>query len=171
MEEMKTMDAPSLSFGSAAFTVSMWLVRLIANTLSQLSRVVPSSHGPPAPMPTFSTSPSSPPSFAMRFLDHARDVVFLRDIGGDRERAAFAQRDRRFRRFGIAIRDGDLRALAREQHAHRAAIADRRVVLADIHLPAADDKNALACQPASAGRSALAFVRCVGLPFRHARSS
>src|SRR6185437_15131675 len=59
MEEMKTIDAAFARCGIAYFTVSMWLVRLTATTLFQLSSEVPSSHAPPAPIPTLSSLPSA----------------------------------------------------------------------------------------------------------------
>jgi hypothetical protein len=87
------------------------------------------------------------------------DIVFLRRIGHDRERVrAFAsgfranQRHRSLRRWPVAIGDGHACAFTRKQHAHRPAIADRRIGLADIHLPAANDQHAPSGKP-SATRS------------------
>ncbi len=71
IEEMKTIDAPSSSRGSASRQQSTGPRRLAASVASQAAVLTPASRPAPTPMPTFSTIPSRPPrpecaSFTMR---------------------------------------------------------------------------------------------------------
>ncbi|WP_312022751.1 hypothetical protein [Bradyrhizobium sp. 2S1] len=87
-------------------------------------------------MPTFSASPSSPPSLsAQRSTESlAAFACDLRDgvVGG----------------FLVDVQAGDRGALAREQHAHRAAVADRRLSVHGGALSRADHDDAPAVEAA-----------------------
>ena len=106
-------------------------------------------------MPTFSDQAVEPAEPARRFADHALHVALARDVGLDRERAparAHDLRDGLLRARALLVRDRNVRALAREQPAHRAPVPDRIAGRVEHTLPAANDQHAPAREPPAARR-------------------
>ncbi len=90
-------------------------------------------------------------------VDHPGNVGLAGDVGLDHEGVAALladQPDRGLAGLSAAVGDGDLRAFAGEQERHGAAVADRVGVRVHHLLPAADDQDPAARQPAPAGRAA-----------------
>jgi hypothetical protein len=98
-----------------------------------------------------------PADVRVRLRDHARDVGLVRDVGDDGTRLAplaANQVDGRRRARRVTVGDGHPRALAREEHAHGAPVADRIGRGVERLLAAADDEDAAAAQPAASRRFA-----------------
>ena len=173
IELMNTTAAGSTRLGMAAWHTRKCARTLTAKVLSQSSTLVPSSRRP-SPMPTFSTSPSSAPGAPRRRRRPRRSPR------GGRRRPRGPRRSRHCPRSvrpsrawrPVAVGAGDHRTFPGRERGDGAPVADRRVGIVGVAVPAPmtstlrpSSRPRPGARPAaSSGSSASMPTRAVGRP-------